>query len=526
LTVASTQNVDSFCGKPQCCLVNTDIDSLSHALSIKRFGSADRLSLSGIHGESFIDHRIRSADSSCGPVAIVSDYDCDGVCSAALLARWYMNGPKIKPSIIFPNRMVDGYGLSAGVASRIPEGTRKVWVLDCGTSSLDVLKEMDAKGLDVTVIDHHLYHGEIPDNVWNPGASEGLCTAALVYRMLYGTAVNRHIHLAALATMTDVCSLRHIQNWTMVREAMAASIVHKGILGLTGGSHVFSESAAGFHIGPIINAAGRISDPMTAFRLMVNSSHTDDSITKALVDINQERKDMTQKFFDLGKEALENAKFQSCAVVVIEQCHPGIVGIVASRLADLIRMPAIVLCAHQGQYVGSGRSRSGVDLHQAVGKCSHLLARFGGHSEAIGMAIEPGNLDQFVEDIQAHCHRQASGEFSTFDFECSLSQLPRDAFDQLQPLRPWGKDNREPLFRIPVKVKGPVRRSSNGEHSFFSVYDPALPGPASEWSAVAWKTKEVSTDAFLGTFRIDRYEGGRGGPRDQLVLVRAQTLED
>jgi single-stranded-DNA-specific exonuclease len=294
-------------------------------------GGSDRVALNGLHGSSFIDNRFNVSMVKQEPVAIVSDYDCDGVSSAALLARWYMNEAKIKPAVIFPDRMTDGYGLSETVADRIPAGVRKVWVLDCGTHNLDVVRSIEAKGADVTVVDHHLFDGELPDNVWNPGNSEGLCTAHLVYRMLYGKTVNKRIHLAALATLTDVCSMTHIQNWTLVREAMRLPMAHAGLKHLVA-NETFTENMAGFNIGPVINAAGRIADPMSAFRLLVNPAKVDTGLVTELLETNERRKEMTGKFVELAKESLEHAAFQTCAVVVIEHCHPGIVGIVASRL--------------------------------------------------------------------------------------------------------------------------------------------------------------------------------------------------
>jgi len=453
--------------------------------------------------------RVVSPGRDC---AIVSDYDADGICSAVIMAKHIFRTYGVIPEVYFPDRMTEGYGLD-GVVDRIRPHFHVI-VLDCGTNSRDAIQRLLTC---VTVVDHHLADdNDLPEYIINPTSSRKYCTAHLLYQLIHGNQVTEDLHLAALATITDCCDMRDPMNRALVKRASQIHMTNPGLIALNWKSdrpHEFTEMAAGFNMGPTINAAGRIDSAHVAFEALMDSA-SDSSEIENLKAIQEKRKLMTDAAMEQVQQLITAHPPHGAAVYLMPDCHPGIVGIIAARVSEICQMPAIIACESNGQLVGSGRSYGGLDLHRAMESQSYLLKRFGGHAEACGFALEDVNWPEFRIGISSSClvHKPENPP-TQWDLDLGVNDATMHLLNCLEALRPYGQNNKEPVFRMSVRL-AKSNLSSNGKHVFGEVECPRFPGK--RVSFVAFNRTELPAE-FTGLFTLQRNEY-RGRVNPQLHL--------
>ncbi len=431
------------------------------------------------------------------PMAVFADYDVDGASSAALLVRWFRAMGAELP-IYVPDRLTEGYGPSAAAFRRLKEqGAELVVTVDCGAAAHDAIAAAAEMGLQVVVIDHHLMRKSPPPaaavvNPNRPGCNSGqgmLAAAGVTFVLL--AALNREarrrglfaqtaepdlmqwLDLAALGAFCDVTPLVGFNRALAAQGLKVMSSWRnrglKALLEVSGAkSQIASAFHAGFVLGPRINAGGRIGRSDLGARLL---STEDPDEAKALAEeldaLNASRKEVERQVLDAAVEAVEAAGGASDPIIVAagEDWHPGVVGIVAGRLKDRYRKPAIVIGVDKAAGIGkgSGRSQPGVNLGRAVHGAFDrgLLMAGGGHAMAAGLTIRADGIEDFRHflcgSLADDCARAAELELRG-DRRPAVARGGRpDAVRQL----PAAGAVRAGQSRARLRVRGRDRRSAD-----------------------------------------------------------------
>lgn len=416
-------------------------------------------------------------------MAVFGDYDVDGATSSALLIR-YMDavGAQMVPYI--PDRMVEGYGPNLPALERLAsDGNELIVTVDCGTTAFEVLNAAAGKGIHIVVVDHHLAEDRLPrtDALVNPNRLD--CTgghgnlAAVGVTFLLLIAINRELRqrgwfserkepnlltmldLVAVGTVCDVVPLTGL-NRALVAQGLKV-MANRRQLGLTTLGDVArlvgppSTYHAGFLIGPRLNAGGRVGRSDLGVRLLTTDDPEEATgIAVELDRLNQERQRIEKTVLE---EALAVAGSQDNRAVVIadgEGWHPGVIGIVASRLKDRTGRPAIVIAREGESAKGSGRSIKGVDLGAAVtaARQAGLLINGGGHVMAAGLTVESGKIAELAEFLNDRMEAQvadaARSRGLTIDGAINPAGATTDLVNELERAGPFGSGNPEPRVAV------------------------------------------------------------------------------
>lgn len=437
--------------------------------------------------------RLADAIEEAAPVAIFGDYDVDGACSSALLAR-YLTDHGVAARIYIPDRIFEGYGPNAAaIETLVGEGAQLIVTVDCGTTSFEPLAAAKRLATDVIVIDHHQADERLPDvhAVVNPNRQDdvsgqgALCAAGVVFLVL--VAVTRELRrrkfyasgrrepdlfalldLVALATVADVVPLLGL-NRAYVTKGLAVMRARQNI-GLTaladaaGLTQPPSPYHLGFVLGPRINAGGRIGDAALGAKLLSTDDPLEAQRIAVLLDrLNKERKQletgMLEEAIAMAEAQLAAAPERPLVIVGSEAWHKGIVGLVASRLVERFRRPACVIAWEAnagGDGTGSLRSIAGVDLGAAVRAAvsEGLLIKGGGHAMAAGLTVRRdalAALDAFLLQRLAAAAQEASLA-AALDIDAALvsSGATGELLDLLERAGPYGQGNSQPRFVLPA----------------------------------------------------------------------------
>ena len=489
------------------------------------------------------------------PCVVFADYDVDGATSAALLVRWFRALGRELP-IYVPDRMTEGYGPSPAAFRRLKaQGAELVITVDCGAAARDALQEAANLGLDVVVIDHHLMRAGDPPPaaaLVNPnrpdcGSGQGTLAAAGVTFVLLA-ALNREarrrgvfetldepdlrqwLDLAALGAVCDVTTLTGFNRALAVQGLKVMSAwSNPGLKALLEAAGVSPTTAttfhAGFVLGPRINAGGRIGRSDLGARLLSTDDPAEAAELAAELDaLNVTRKAVETETFEAAVRALEREVDRDPEAPVLvasgEGWHPGVVGIVASRLRERYRRPAIVIGIDAAMNVGkgSGRSQPGVNLGRAVQAAfdEGLLLAGGGHAMAAGLTVRP----DAIPDLRAFlCERLAferaeadAADVLDIDALVCAGAAGRALWSAFQQFTPFGPGNPEPLFAAPaVRIERPM--AVKGGHVRCTLIDDA----GARLRAVAWRSAETEIGRRLmagdgavhvvGRLRPDDWQG-------------------
>src|SRR5688572_5493419 len=420
--------------------------------------------------------RILQAIDRSERIVLFGDYDVDGVTSLALLAGLLRSYGAV-PDLFLPLRMEEGYGLSTESVDRCCEQhhPQLLIAVDCGTSSIAEIAALQGRGIDVVVLDHHEPKSALPScvAVVNPKAEadcafDYLCSVGIVFKLCHallktrpasGFDLKANLDLVALGTVADIVPL-HSENRLLVQRGMQeiASSKRPGVRKLMEVAAVRSPLAAediGFRLGPRLNAAGRLSTAEKALRLLLTSDENEATELAALLDAqNRERQGVERKIY--GEAETELAKVfdsnRDAAIVLGSRAwHPGVLGIVASRLARKYHRPTILVAFDStGFGKGSGRSIEGLSLVLALGRCESYLEKFGGHEMAAGLTVREEKFVSFADAFRQAARGMLSEEQLQprlhLDHELTFSQLNYDLLQWHRALEPFGNGNLQPMF--------------------------------------------------------------------------------
>jgi single-stranded-DNA-specific exonuclease len=447
--------------------------------------------------------RIASAAMRGEKVAIFGDYDVDGATSAALLAR-FLRHQGLDPVIYIPDRIFEGYGPNIEALRTLASGGATLLVtVDCGTTSFEALEAGKAFGLDAVVIDHHQVGDALPPAVAvvNPNRQDDLSglghLAAAGVTFLALIAINRHLRgagwyasgrtepdllqwldLVAVGTVCDVVPLRGLNRAFVAKGLIAlAHRSNRGLAALADVARLGGPAAPwhlGFIIGPRINAGGRISDASLGARLLTSDDPAEcERIAGELDRLNQERQVIETVMLEeaVAEAAAEIGTGEGPPVVITasERWHPGVVGLIASRLKDRFRRPAIAIAfLPNGTGSGSARSVAGVDLGRAIRAAVErgILLKGGGHAMAAGLTVEKarlGELRAFLTEAVGEAVRGAR-EFTGLAVDAALTARGASAelIEGVERAGPFGAGHPEPVFAFPAHRLAYVETVGNG----------------------------------------------------------------
>ena len=408
-------------------------------------------------------------------VLIHGDYDVDGICATTLLTR-SLRYFGARPVPFIPRRLQDGYDLSeAGVRAAREAGAGLVVTCDCGTSALKPIRALCDSGIDVIVTDHHLPGGPLPEclAVLNPkrAGSEypdrDLAAVGVAFKLMLALAeklgananfVYNMLDLVALATIADVAPLRG-ENRIFARYGLRlmAETPHQGLRALMRASGVDGKTLTagriGFILAPRLNAAGRIGHAMQGVELLLSDSEPQSNrIARELEEMNRRRQDIDRATLEEARRRIDAIDLDNTfGIVLAEQgWHPGVIGIVASRIVEETGRPAVLIALDGNEGKGSGRAPGPFDLHAGLTECKDLLIRFGGHKAAAGVTIDASRVAEFAQRFNDVARSKLSREDLQpelrIDAEISIDDVTDELEGVLRHFEPFGVGNPTPVF--------------------------------------------------------------------------------
>jgi single-stranded-DNA-specific exonuclease len=409
--------------------------------------------------------RIRRTIEAGGRICVHGDYDVDGICATAL-AVTALRGLGADVQWHLPSRFEEGYGISRETLTRLSqENCSLVLTVDCGITAVEEVAEATAAGLDVVVTDHHRPGETLPDcPVVATRPSDypfpELCGTGVVFKLLEALGaegLDRHLDLVALATVADVVPLLD-ENRALVAAGMrrlerTSQPGLRALMRVAGVDPAAVDTGAiAFRLAPRINAAGRLGHPGAALELLLTEDEAEaGQLAGELETLNRDRQAVEERILRDAirqvEEWPEPKRRRLGYVIAGEDWHRGVIGIVASRLVERFHRPVVLIAgAEPGEdWVGSGRSVSAFDLHGALGACSQLLGRWGGHRAAAGLSIAPGNVEAFAEAFAEHAAGVLSPEglrpVTPVDAVVRGSELTLGLCEELERLAPFGLGN-------------------------------------------------------------------------------------
>ncbi len=433
---------------------------------------------------------IRRQIGSGGRIVVHGDYDVDGVCATAVMVR-ALRSLGANVGWFLPGRIDDGYGLSAETVARLAAGDCALLLtVDCAVTAVDEVAAARTGGLEVVVTDHHAPRadGALPEcPIVHPALCgypcADLCGTGVAYKLalaLGAPTAEDDLELVALATVADVMALRG-ENRRLVRAGLAAlaNTAKPGLRALMTVSRADPSAldtyALGFRLGPRINAAGRLRRADAGLELLL----TDDErlageIAAELDAVNIERRAVERQILWEAQSEVASMGARSAYVLVAEDWHPGVIGIVASRIAERYHRPAILVALDGGLGTGSGRSIPGFDLLGALHACAAHLDRYGGHRAAAGLTVRGERLEGFREAFELHAESVLTEDLlqplERIDAIVSGTELGLGFAEELRALEPCGMGNPQPKLLVPgARFEDPRAMGEDGKHLRFTV---------------------------------------------------------
>ena len=437
--------------------------------------------------------RIWQAIDNGETIVVYGDYDVDGVTATALLYQ-HLKGMGATVKCMLPSREGDGYGLSKNAIQSIHDkGCQLIVTVDNGISAVEEAEFAAQLGVDLIITDHHLPPEQLPKAVAvvdprredDTSPFKGLCGAGVAFKLcaaLDGCPAEEMLDycgdLAAVGTVADVMPLTG-ENRTLVkaglrqlqqtdRPGMEALLEEVGLAG----KPVTAENVS-YAIAPRINAAGRMDSAVTALQLVLcEDPDRAAELAHKLNQINVQRQETETQIFQAVQQQLEQQP--DCLedrVMLLwgRDWHPGVIGIVASRMVERTGRPVIIVTVdQQGEGKGSGRSVQGFNLHACIGSCADLLIRYGGHAMAAGLSVREENLPELRRRLNEWAARECPVLHTPplcCDLAIHLDRITVDSVRRLEQLAPYGAENPTPVFLLQNAVLDGVYPVSEGKHS-------------------------------------------------------------
>lgn len=487
--------------------------------------------------------RLMDARARGERVAIVGDYDVDGISATALLlAVFGACGIEAKP--ILPHRLREGYGFQpVHVEKARALGCGLIVTADCGSSSAAAVEAALAMGIGVVVTDHHLPGCELPAEALHINPRQTRCRYPFRDLAAAGLALKLSLALAArcgrtldpapllrvacLGTIADLVPLqgenRVIAALGLAALAGARSQGLKALIQQSGMKPPFTAADVGFRIGPRINAAGRLHDPERALELLLSRDpRRAAELAVELDGLNRERQSAETRVVEEARRRFaERSPLPPILVAWSEAWHKGVVGVAAGRIAKEFHRPAVLLTVEGAAATGSGRSVPGLELHAFLVAWKERMERFGGHSQAVGLTVQVDRLEELRrewEEAGAAWPAELLARRIEYELHLPAREVSNALLAQLAALEPFGQGNPRPLVRTgPLRLEGEPRPFGNGH---LSARARGEDGAAVELVGWRWGERVGSLRGPFEVLACVESDSYRGGPVLRLVDSR------
>ncbi|MBS4914005.1 MAG: single-stranded-DNA-specific exonuclease RecJ [Veillonella sp.] len=506
----------------------------------------DPFSLKGMDAAvPLIEEAVKQQDK----IVIYGDYDVDGITATSLLYL-FLTRLGANVSYYIPERQSEGYGLNEeAVEQLIAEGTSLVITVDCGISSYNIV-EMVRDRLTMIITDHHTAPPEIPRaaaviNPKQPGCTyedKNLSGVGVVFKLcqaLWKNATGEeyvdNLDIVALGTVADVVPLVG-ENRIIVREGLRKmnASPNKGIAALIDvaglGDKKISAGHIGFTLAPRLNAAGRVTHATRAVELLVTSNQEEANvIAEELQATNQERQQIERTIHEEARMDVINQGELADKVIVVagEGWHPGVIGIVASRLVEEYYKPALVISIHDGIGKGSCRSIENCNIYDALKSAEDLMLQFGGHKQAAGFSIVEENIPALRERLTAYCAEHLTDDdyvpIVDIDAAIEAEDITIELINQIETLEPYGMGNSTPIFAIDkIAVQDVFLLGQQKNHCKIILQSKLGPLDAMIWHGEEYHREIFPDEAIKVAFSLQKNEWqGRVSPQ---LMVQDLTL--
>ena len=483
-----------------------------------------------------IERHIRAGNR----ITVHGDYDVDGVCATAILVR-ALRALNANVSWFLPDRIRDGYGLAGRTVDRLAAaGTRLLITVDCGITAVDEVAAATSAGLEVVICDHHAPRadGRLPAcPVVHPAICgypcQDLCGTAVAFKLaqaLGAATVADDVELVALATVADLVALQG-ENRRLVRQGLAvlANTGKPGLRALMAVARAdpsaLDAHTLGFRLAPRINAAGRLTCPDAGLELLLTEDAQRAAEIAAELDaVNTERRAVEQRIVWEAESQVAELGVRPAYVLAGEDWHPGVIGIVASRVVERHQRPTILIAVGDELGTGSGRSIPGFDLLGALHAAAGHIERYGGHRAAAGLTVRADRIDAFRAAIEAHAESVLTPELlqpvERVDAIVSGSELGLALAEELALLEPCGLGNPRPRLLVPGARFDDVRAMGDGRHARFIVTSAGARARAVAFGCEG-RLAACAGEPLDATFRLER-NVWNGAVEGRLVLGHAQ----
>ncbi|MBM3246021.1 MAG: single-stranded-DNA-specific exonuclease RecJ [Candidatus Omnitrophica bacterium] len=477
---------------------------------------------------------IQQAAKNKEKVMVFGDYDVDGITSTALL-KLALARLGVEALHYLPHRVKEGYGLSQNALRFAKEKKVKLVITaDCGINNHEEVSQLRRNNIDVIITDHHEpLNADLPraNSIINPKVENSaykyrdLAGVGVAYKLAQALAKQslfEDLDLVSLGTIADVVPLTGENRifakvgLKMIRESKKMGI--KALIEESGiKDKEITSTFVSFILGPRLNASGRIDSAEVALNLLLSAEEKEaEALAKMVEAHNRQRQKIEGKVMEEAQVLVDrevNFKEHKIIVIAKEDWHPGVLGIVASKLADRFYRPAIVISLNYDLCKGSARSIKNFHLFQALSECSDLLEDFGGHAHAAGLVITKDSIEDFRKSMNRLAKEKLALEdllpSLDIDMELALSDLDEKMISQLQALEPFGAGNPEPLFYSRnLKLKGQPQVLGRNTLKFWAS-DGQATYQAIGFGLGNFQDSLVATDSFdlVYTPRIDNWQG-------------------
>ncbi len=528
-----------------CMLIQRKIESAQDAAAFLQPKMMDLLLPDEIPDIDIAVDMILAVRDAEGKIAVFGDYDADGISGTAILLEMLKHlGAQVIHKL--PNRVKDGYGMHPAIVDAFAEEEVDLIVtVDGGSNDVEALERAQELGLEVIVTDHHqisrmtegvpLVHPDRPDR---PSASKGLCGAGVAYKLCWALAREEAggdkvddrtrdlllelLALASLGTVADVVPLVG-ENRIIVRYGLRALAATRrpGLEALIETTRVKRSNLdavdIGFKLAPHINAAGRIGEADDSLELLLTEDRERGrELAQHLATLNRQRKEIENKVTEECRKELDEGQHpaQGALVFAREGWHPGVVGIVAARMAEQVQRPVWILSIEGEITRGSGRSVPGVPLSDLYEVMEPVVMRVGGHKAAGGVTLKTDHIEQLRQVLASHQERpEVSDEVPPrhYDLDLTPQQLDLSLAQSVQSMAPFGEGNRDPILRISgLRLDGRPRLVGAGEEHVQATFQGNGVRIPAIWFRAAGRAKDLTGGGeltVLAHLGINHYRG-------------------
>jgi len=481
---------------------------------------------------------IKQAAKNKDKVMVFSDYDVDGITSLVLL-KTVLTKLGLDVTHYLPHRIKEGYGLNKNILRLVKDRKIKLLITaDCGTNNWQQIQELRRHNIEVIVTDHHepvdcditlgasaTINPKLKNSSYKYRDLAGVGVAYKLCQALTGKTLFEDLDLVCLGTIADVVPLTG-ENRVIVKEGLAkiAQTKRMGLKALMKSSGIkdkeITPMSVSYILGPRLNASGRMDTAETSLNLLMSEREEEAAELAGIIEKhNRERQKIEKKILEEANDLIDkeiNFKEHTVIVLAKDDWHQGVLGIVASKLADRFYRPVIIISKTHNLCKGSGRSIKNFHLFAALSQCHELLKNFGGHSHAVGLVIAKENIEDFKNKIN-HLAKEKLFFYDLIpslevDMELSFADLNEDIIAQLEDLEPFGTGNPQPLFYTRnLKLKGEPQVLGRDTLKFWAS-DGNIAYQAIGFGMGGAKEILVNSDSFDLVYspRIDDWQGESG----------------